>query len=76
MLVIRLAQNLDPRSPVDVLQDLQVRFQALFVLFELGNGLFLLVDLVFERPPRRDHQFIGQIDTDGCDGGQQNRPEN
>jgi hypothetical protein len=49
LLVLGLPENLDPRPPVDVLQNRQVGFQPLLLLFELDNGVFLLPDLVSAR---------------------------
>src|ERR1019366_5732939 len=70
LLVLRLSQNLHPRPAVDALQNLQVGFQALFLLFEFENGPFLFADLFLQRQPRLDHQFIRQIDAGGGESNQ------
>ena len=67
LLVLRLSQNLDPRPAVDALQDFEVGFEALVLLLELENGRSLLADLVLQRLPRFDDQFLGQIDAGGGD---------
>src|ERR1035437_1199979 len=75
LLVLRLSKNLNPRPAVDVLQNLQVGFETLFLLLELENGPFLFADLVLQCQPRLDDQFIRQIDAGGGESDQHHGPD-